>query len=244
MSRPRSDLAWNPNATLVDSEALGATDQCHAARWCTRARRSPSRNDHCPTQAYASIDLRITYEHEREADIGFADDSFDAVVAANVLHLLPDLDGALASPTRVLRPGGVLVVPTYLHGETFVPEQVQRPVGEVSRICFQFVIVPCAAGSHTRFSSATVRWSTQVLLAFTTIASPSYPIGSSMTSMLDAGGRLAGTVLSGAMYQHTGLFGCLAASAGFALAAALLSLMLPRMSGDFALPEGVEVGGD
>ncbi|HEY5952664.1 MAG TPA: hypothetical protein VIV40_44500, partial [Kofleriaceae bacterium] len=62
--------------------------------------------------------------------------------------------------------------------------------------------------------------------------------------MANAGGRLAGTVLSGVMYQQTGLIGCLAASAAFAVAAALLSLMLPRMSRDFTLPEGVEVGGD
>ncbi len=62
--------------------------------------------------------------------------------------------------------------------------------------------------------------------------------------MANAGGRLAGTVLSGAMYQHTGLLGCLAASAAFALAAAVLSLMLPRMRSDFVLPEGVDVGGD
>ena len=45
--------------------------------------------------------------------------SFDAVFAANVLHLVPDLEGALASLRRVLRPGGVLVAPTYLHRETF-----------------------------------------------------------------------------------------------------------------------------
>ncbi|MEQ1567737.1 MAG: class I SAM-dependent methyltransferase [Myxococcota bacterium] len=44
--------------------------------------------------------------------------SFDAVVAANVLHLLPDLDGALDAMLRVLRPGGRLVVPTYLHDAT------------------------------------------------------------------------------------------------------------------------------
>lgn len=62
--------------------------------------------------------------------------------------------------------------------------------------------------------------------------------------MANAGGRLAGTVLSGAMYQHTGLLGCLAASAAFALAAAGLSLMLPRVRSDFVLPEGVAVGGD
>ena len=62
--------------------------------------------------------------------------------------------------------------------------------------------------------------------------------------MANAGGRLAGTVLSGVMYEHAGLVGCLAASAAFAVAAALLSLMLPRMRSDFVLPDGVDVGGD
>lgn len=62
--------------------------------------------------------------------------------------------------------------------------------------------------------------------------------------MANAGGRLAGTVLSGVMYERTGLLGCLAASAGFALAAAVLAMLLPRTRADFVLPEGVEVGGD
>jgi predicted MFS family arabinose efflux permease len=61
--------------------------------------------------------------------------------------------------------------------------------------------------------------------------------------MANAGGRLAGTVLSGVMYEHTGLLGCLAASAAFAVAAAVLAMMLPR-AGDFVIPEGVDVGGD
>ncbi|MBA3396012.1 MAG: organoarsenical effux MFS transporter ArsJ [Deltaproteobacteria bacterium] len=61
--------------------------------------------------------------------------------------------------------------------------------------------------------------------------------------MANAGGRLAGTVLSGILYQHTGLLGCLAASAGFAVLAALLALMLPRAN-DFVIPDGVDVGGD
>ena len=60
--------------------------------------------------------------------------------------------------------------------------------------------------------------------------------------MANAGGRLAGTVLSGILYQHTGLLGCLGASAGFAILAALLAMMLPRAK-DFVIPEGVEVGG-
>jgi predicted MFS family arabinose efflux permease len=45
--------------------------------------------------------------------------------------------------------------------------------------------------------------------------------------MANAGGRLAGTVLSGAVYQLYGLEGCLWASTAFVLAAAALSFMLP-----------------
>ncbi len=44
--------------------------------------------------------------------------SFDAVVAANVLHLVDDLPTALASLRRVLAPGGALVVPTFAHAQT------------------------------------------------------------------------------------------------------------------------------
>ena len=48
----------------------------------------------------------------------YGDGTFDAVVAANVLHLVPDLPGALSALRRVLRPGGRIVVPTYCHDET------------------------------------------------------------------------------------------------------------------------------
>jgi ubiquinone/menaquinone biosynthesis C-methylase UbiE len=48
----------------------------------------------------------------------FDDHSFDAVVAANVLHLVPDLPGAMLALRRVLKPGGRLLVPTFCHDET------------------------------------------------------------------------------------------------------------------------------
>jgi predicted MFS family arabinose efflux permease len=48
--------------------------------------------------------------------------------------------------------------------------------------------------------------------------------------MANAGGRLAGTVLSGLVYQTQGLEGCLWWSAGFVLAAYVLSLKLPEVS--------------
>lgn len=60
----------------------------------------------------------VTCEQADLTALRFPDASFDAVVAANVLHVVPDLDAALASLSRVLRAGGVLVAPTYLHAET------------------------------------------------------------------------------------------------------------------------------
>jgi len=44
------------------------------------------------------------------------DGSFDAVIAANVLHLLPEPEKALAELWRVTAPGGRLILPTYLQG--------------------------------------------------------------------------------------------------------------------------------
>jgi len=49
--------------------------------------------------------------------LDFGDANFDAVVAANLLHLLDDPRRALAEMRRVLRPGGLLCVPTFAHGE-------------------------------------------------------------------------------------------------------------------------------
>lgn len=74
--------------------------------------------------------LRTRIERERLSNVRcwFADiyklgqppNSFDVVVAANVLHLVPDIAGALAALRLVLRPGGKLIAPTFCHDETLL----------------------------------------------------------------------------------------------------------------------------
>lgn len=59
------------------------------------------------------------------------DGDFDAIVAANVLHLLPDLDGALDAMLGALRPGGRLVLPTYCHDQTALARVTSRVMGLV-----------------------------------------------------------------------------------------------------------------
>ena len=45
------------------------------------------------------------------------DGRFDAVIAANVLHLLPEPEAAVRELWRVTAPGGRLILPTYLQGK-------------------------------------------------------------------------------------------------------------------------------
>jgi len=75
----------------------------------------------------------------------FGAGSFDAVVAANVLHLLPDLEGALAALRRVLDRGGKLVAPTFCHDQTWR-----------SSILSRFASLT-GFPSHRRFTAASLR---------------------------------------------------------------------------------------
>lgn len=74
-------------------------------------------------------DERLGNVEVRQADVqalDFSDASFDSVVATNVLHLVADMTIALHNMTRVLKPGGCLVVPTYCHGQTRRARLVSR----------------------------------------------------------------------------------------------------------------------
>ena len=66
-----------------------------------------------------------------------------------------------------------------------------------------------------------------LILAYSDVEKVSMSVG--FYYMANAGGRLAGTVLSGLVYQTQGIEGCLWWSAGFVLAAFLLSLRLPEV---------------
>jgi phosphatidylethanolamine/phosphatidyl-N-methylethanolamine N-methyltransferase len=75
----------------------------------------------------------------------FEPGSFDAVVAANVLHLVPDLPGALAALRKVLKPDGRLIVPTYCHDETMLSFVVSR------------VLAITGFPGHRRFTAQSLR---------------------------------------------------------------------------------------
>ena len=56
----------------------------------------------------------VTVERADITCLHYEDASFDIVVAGNVIHLLPDPGAVMRELERVVRPGGIIVVPTYV----------------------------------------------------------------------------------------------------------------------------------
>ena len=53
---------------------------------------------------------------EDAAALSFSDQSFDAVIISNALHIMPDPELVLKNIRRVLKPNGLLIAPTFSHG--------------------------------------------------------------------------------------------------------------------------------
>ncbi len=78
--------------------------------------------------------------------LGFPPATFDVVVAGNVLHLVPELERALEALGHLLRPGGTLITPTFVHDETAVAWVASRVLANVR-----------GQPMHRRFTAASLR---------------------------------------------------------------------------------------
>ena len=58
----------------------------------------------------------VHFSVEDAAALSFGDESFDAVIISNALHIMPDPRAVLANIRRVLKPGGLLIAPNFTHG--------------------------------------------------------------------------------------------------------------------------------
>ena len=59
---------------------------------------------------------RLHFSVQDATALPYAPDSFDTVVISNALHIMPRPELALAEIRRVLKPGGILYAPTFVHG--------------------------------------------------------------------------------------------------------------------------------
>ena len=60
---------------------------------------------------------RLHFSVQDATALPYAPDSFDAVVIANALHIMPRPELVLAEISRVLKPNGILYAPTFVHGK-------------------------------------------------------------------------------------------------------------------------------
>ena len=58
----------------------------------------------------------IDFSVEDATALSFANNSYDAVIVSNALHIMPDPAKTLANISRVLKPKGLLIAPSYSHG--------------------------------------------------------------------------------------------------------------------------------
>ena len=63
---------------------------------------------------------RLHFSVQDAAALPYAPETFDAVVIANALHILQEPDKVMAEIRRVLKPGGWLFAPTFVHGLSLI----------------------------------------------------------------------------------------------------------------------------
>ena len=72
----------------------------------------------------------VTFEQASIDELSVPDQTYDAVLGLNVLHLLANKEAAIAKVYNLLQPGGVFITSTICLGDTMVWFKLIAPVGK------------------------------------------------------------------------------------------------------------------
>ncbi len=64
-----------------------------------------------------TVSAGLRFSLQDATDLHYPDESFDAAVISNALHIMPFPEKALAEIHRTLKSGGILFAPTFIHGD-------------------------------------------------------------------------------------------------------------------------------
>ena len=146
MDQKDNKVFWNRYAKFYDAEVLRFSRSAYAEMYrrmsetltkemdvleiatgtglialnIAEAVRSVEATDFSPkmieTAKKKNIPGNVRFSVEDATALSFPDRAFDAVVISNALHIMPEPERVLANIKRVLKPGGILIVPNFSHG--------------------------------------------------------------------------------------------------------------------------------
>lgn len=79
----------------------------------------------------------LTFEVADATSLPYEDDSFDAVLISNALHVMPEPEKALKEIDRVLRPGGILIAPNFVEHKAGFGSRVWSGILTLAGIKFE-----------------------------------------------------------------------------------------------------------
>ena len=80
---------------------------------------------------------KLRFEVADATALPYEDDSFDAVIISNALHIIPEPERALREINRVLRPDGVLIAPNFVEHKGTAASRIWSGILRIAGIRFE-----------------------------------------------------------------------------------------------------------
>lgn len=84
----------------------------------------------------------LKFEVADATELPYDDDSFDAVIIANALHVMPDPENALSEIDRVLKCGGILIAPNFVGHKKRKASRIWSGILKIAGIKFEHQWTP------------------------------------------------------------------------------------------------------
>ena len=114
--RHKTVLELATGTGLIASHIINAAEQIEATD-------ASEEMIHLAKEANRSSKLHFSVQNMFH--LPYADHSFDVAIVSNALHIVPQPEKALAEACRVLKDDGLLIAPTFTHGDNTLWGQVQ-----------------------------------------------------------------------------------------------------------------------